>query len=143
MRRVGIFGVKPVVEVPLRARNGIGHVETQLRETRRADRHEQRFDRAHTSRVVGDPSFDEVAARQGPGAGWHETIIARPAILPYNPGVSNPQSMSLAAGTRLGAYEIVALIGAGGMGLAALTRGINRLADLDCQIGRLPIRRWH
>jgi hypothetical protein len=39
--------------------------------------------------------------------------------------------MSLDAGTKLGAYNIVALIGAGGMGWAALTRGIGRLAKSE------------
>ena len=48
--------------------------------------------------------------------------------------------MPLSAGAKLGAYEIVALLGAGGMDLAALARGIDRLAD--CGIGGLPIERW-
>jgi hypothetical protein len=46
--------------------------------------------------------------------------------------------MSLAPGVRLGAYEVLSLIGMGGMGLVALTRGIGALAE--CKIDRLQ---WH
>ena len=42
-------------------------------------------------------------------------FVCRRGLLPYNPAVVFLIAMSLAPGVRLGAYEILTLLGAGGM----------------------------
>jgi hypothetical protein len=48
------------------------------------------------------------------GFGQDYVTVLKPIARRYNP--ATPSAMSLASGTRLGAYEILTLLGSGGMG---------------------------
>jgi serine/threonine protein kinase len=50
--------------------------------------------------------------------------------------------MALASGTRLGAYEIVALIGAGGMGEVYRVRDTRLKRDVDIKVLPETFAKW-